>query len=121
MLGAPFRAVALLPRRARPDPRLHVARVDLLAAVRAGRDHVEGVAAFRVDCLERRAGPAGGVAIAPAQKGKQDRDQVAPLLGEAVLEALGALAVTALLEDSLVDQRAQPRAEDVGGDPQLLL
>src|SRR5262249_49801241 len=50
-----------------------------------------------------------------------DRDQVAALLGEAVLEARWVLAVAAFLQDPLVDQRAEPPTQDVGCDSELLL
>ena len=60
-----------------------VARVDLATALRAGGDHVKGVAALGVDGLQRRSVGAGRVAVAPAQQGQQNRLQVAPLLRSA--------------------------------------
>src|ERR1700761_5315786 len=90
-----------------------VVGVDRLAADRAGRHHVEGV--VLVDDLERRP-VLGRVAVAPGEQREEQRLQVAPLLGQHVLEALRVLAVAAALDDPLLGQRRQPRAEHVGGD-----
>jgi hypothetical protein len=73
-----------------------VVGVDRLAADRAGRDRVEGV--VLVNDLERRP-VLGRVTVAPGDQREEDRLQVAPLLGQQVLEALRVLAVAATLED----------------------
>src|SRR6185437_3872267 len=79
---------------------------------------VKGVVA--VDDLERRP-VLGGVLVTPGEQGEHHRLQVAALLGEDVLEALRVLAVAAALDDALLGQRGEPRAEHVGGDPERAL
>ena len=53
-------------------------------------------------------GPAGPACASPqGQQRQQHRLQVAPLLGQPVLEALGVLAVAAALDDALLDQASR--------------
>jgi hypothetical protein len=61
------------------------------------------------------------MAIAPLQQRHHDRPQVDPLLGQAVLEARGALLVGHAHEDALVDEAAQAVGEDVARDAEVAL
>ena len=56
--------------------------------------------------------------VAPLTHGGEDRPEVAPLVGEPVLVAQGALLVGHPLEDTGLDQAGQAHVEDVAGDAQ---
>jgi hypothetical protein len=61
------------------------------------------------------------VAVAPLHQRDQHRPEVYALVGEPVLEALGALLVGALLEDPLVDEAPQAVGQDVARDAEVIL
>src|SRR6185437_16135675 len=105
--GAP----ALFLVGARAGAAVDVVGVDRLTALRAGRDHVEGVVA--VDDLHRRP-VLGRVFVPPGEQRQQQGLQVAAFLGEDVLEAFRVLAVAAALDDPFLGEGRQPRAEHVG-------
>src|SRR5206468_9365665 len=61
------------------------------------------------------------IPVAPLPQAGQREVEVAALLGQPVLVALGPLAVADPLEDACVDQPIEPVGEDVAGDPEALL
>ena len=112
-----------LGRRERARARLgdDVARAELGAAPRA-RQVARDLAAALAMADDARAPRLGRVvAIAPLQQGHHDRPQVEALLGQAVLEARGAVLVGHALEDALVDEAAEAVGEDVARDAEVAL
>jgi hypothetical protein len=69
----------------------------------------------------RSAGAFAHILVAPLHQTRECDLEVAALLGEPVLEALGPLAVADPLEDPFLDQPVEPLGEDVAGDPKALL
>src|SRR5205807_606196 len=87
-----------------PGCRLDVSRPEPLAALGAGELGMHGVATVAVAHLDGRSRGPRHPTVAPRQEGDDDRVEVAALLGEAVLEAVGALGVLAAFEHAAVDE-----------------
>jgi hypothetical protein len=75
-------------------------------------------AALAVRDDQRRPGLAREMSVAPLEQADQHRIQLAPGIGQAVLEPLGALLVATTLEDAVVNQRLQPIGQHVPRDRQ---
>ena len=67
---------------------------------------------------DRRARLAGEPPVAPGDHGRQDGVEVAALVGEDVLVAVGLLLVADPRQHALLDEALEPLGEDVAADPQ---
>src|SRR5688572_30249929 len=99
---------------------LHLAGVDLLAAMLAGEDHPGRVAALVLQ-QHRRACFCHRPLVAPAEATHQHGVQVAPLLCQAVLVPRGAFLVEPPLENAGVHEPLEACGQHISRDPKPLL
>ena len=99
-------------------PRDARSRVQRLAALIADDPRLGVPAAFAVGHDQRRSGLAREVPVTPLEQPDQHRVQLAPCLGQPVLEALRAVLVRLTLQHAVVDQRLEPVGQHVPGDRQ---
>jgi hypothetical protein len=100
---------------------MNLLRQERLAAFGAHQDRVEILAA-QIVCVEQRpASLPGHIDITPVHDRHEDRVEVEPLRGQAILETTRPLPVGHFDEDELVDEFLQAAGEDRPGDTEALL
>src|SRR5579883_2448085 len=86
-----------------------------------GWDGMRFMATDRMDVDHGRAGFTRGPPISPLCESKQNVAQIASLLGQPILKALGPLLIALALDHTMVDQCLQTHRKDVPCDSQVLL
>lgn len=108
-------------RRHCPRHRRGRARVDPTSAIRAYKRWMHPVAALAMDQFDWRTAFRRHPPIAPAEHRNQDRIEIETLAGKPVLDVIAGRHLLDTFEDSVTDQRSEPRAQDIARNSDLRL